>query len=146
MLYCYRIPGGFPVIKQSFPNDTSISLPMNCDIPPFDSKDTNIDSHLSIVNCTKFVRALDSLPKPVLVSCISGARASAIVAVYVACKNRWTAAEMKAFSEAQGTVLYNINSIVNINIHCYYYYCTMIFYIILHSTKLQSFVIWIVQG
>lgn len=93
-------PGGFEAVKKAFPEGCSIHIPMDVAVAPYSSEAP--DNLLSVRAFVAYEKAILALPRPLLVTCKSGARAAAVVAVYKAAKQNMCVEQVQAFAEAQG--------------------------------------------
>ena len=69
---------------------------------PFCAADAPCDPYVAVQSYSKFEKAMESLPRPLLVTCKTGGRAGAVVAAYFAVQRRMTVAEMEAYATSKG--------------------------------------------
>ena len=100
MLCMHRIAGGFSSIRDAFPSGSSQHVPFNVESRPF--SDFSQDCMLSVQTYAQFEKAISALPTPLLISCKSGARASAVAAAYNGVQNRLTWEQVFKQGEALG--------------------------------------------
>ena len=98
-VFVYSVPGLFAAAKAAFPEGASAFLPIDTGAVPFNG---TCETSTAVSTYTKYEKVLDSLPKPVLVACKSGARASAVVTAYAGCKSRSSFETMRGECQAQG--------------------------------------------
>ena len=96
--------GGFEEVQKQFPPGASAWISLDCDKPPFDSQDLTIDAMVAVHEFGRFERALDKLPRPTLVTCGTGQRASAVVTAYLAIKERMSVEAARKFGVDRGKV------------------------------------------
>ena len=98
--FAHSIPGGFAVIKNYFPDGSSIHVPLNVEQAPFNG-DVAVPI-LPIQAYTNYEKAISALPTPLLISCKSGARASAVAAAFLGIQNKQTWEQVAQEGEALG--------------------------------------------
>lgn len=94
------IPGGFETVSKEFPGAARF-LPFNHASAPYCGPDS-CSPLLAMQAYGKYEAALEELPRPTLVLCKSGARASAVVAPYVAAKKGQSCDECQKCSTDKG--------------------------------------------
>ena len=95
------IPGGFATVKSEFPEGHARWVPIDGAGPEFSSTGP-VDPMAFMRTFGAVEKALDVMPRPTLITCKSGARASAILCAYLAVRERWTVAETLTFAQTHG--------------------------------------------
>ena len=98
-LHC-SAPEGFASVSKAY-SAGAVFMPLCVDDAPF-AMSGSCDPYLAVQAYSKYERAIDSLPRPLLVSCKSGRRAGAVIALYLAMQNKWNLDEVMKYSEMKG--------------------------------------------
>lgn len=94
-----RVCGGFEIVKKTF--TTAVHFPIDTDNAPF-AATLPIDSMQAIQTFSKLEKVINSLPKPILIHCKTGARASAIVAAMLGVERKLSWNQVLQQSEVLG--------------------------------------------